>query len=229
MSKLKLKTSSVALGSLGLVLLAFTFLLLLSEDRVFERFFGSLPVIPTVVCVYAVAAILLLRFDADKSMRLFQPAQFRAGFIDALAASTIFACIIVVVDQQFPFPADINVHFSESLLFYPVMALVAITIFQLMPFSLLLAVTRALKINAASASWIAIVGASLIEPTFQILFGETQQPLWVIGYTWIHIFLINVALLLLYRKFDFATAYLFRVMYYLYWHVLWGFLRLNIP
>jgi len=44
----------------------------------------------------------------------------------------------------------------------------------------------------------------------------------------VHVFVINIIGLLLFRRHGFIMMYLFRLMYYFLWHILWGHLRLSI-
>lgn len=38
----------------------------------------------------------------------------------------------------------------------------------------------------------------------------------------VHVFLITVVELWLLKRYDFATMFAFRLLYYLYWHIGWG-------
>ncbi|MCB9291467.1 MAG: hypothetical protein H6560_29470 [Lewinellaceae bacterium] len=43
----------------------------------------------------------------------------------------------------------------------------------------------------------------------------------------LHIFLINLIQLWLFKRYDFVSMYTFRLVYYLIWHIGWGWVRLG--
>lgn len=43
-----------------------------------------------------------------------------------------------------------------------------------------------------------------------------------------HLLVIDLVALALFRRHDLATLYAFRAFYYLHWHIVWGYLRLQI-
>jgi hypothetical protein len=44
----------------------------------------------------------------------------------------------------------------------------------------------------------------------------------------LQIYVINLQQLRIFRRFDFTSMYAFRLLYYLFWHILWGNLRLVV-
>jgi hypothetical protein len=67
----------------------------------------------------------------------------------------------------------------------------------------------------------AVGAVALLEPVFQLQFGFAETvPLWAAVYVGLNIFVINLAQLLLFRRYDFVTMYAFRLVYYLQWHVI---------
>ena len=42
------------------------------------------------------------------------------------------------------------------------------------------------------------------------------------------VFVIAVLQLYVFRRFDFASMYSFRLVYYAWWHILWGTIRLSV-
>ena len=67
-----------------------------------------------------------------------------------------------------------------------------------------------------------------IEPIYQNVIGSAGMPLWANGYIFLHIFLINLAELAIFRRYDFVSMYSFRLLYYLLWHIIWGYSRLRM-
>lgn len=136
-----------------------------------------------------------------------------------------------MVDCAVVFPKNTNVLPPISLLFYPVMGLVADIIFHLLPLSLLLFVLTFLfpKINHDRIVWISIVIVSFIEPVYQVLFFPTNlYPPWVMTYLGVHIFVISFYQLVIFKRADFISMYAFRLVYYLLWHIIWGHVRLEL-
>jgi hypothetical protein len=75
--------------------------------------------------------------------------------------------------------------------------------------------------------WTAILIVSTCEPTFQVLF-QGRALMWGDVYTWFHIFVISVLQLYVFWCFDFVSMYVFRLVYYIYWHILWGVVRMEV-
>jgi hypothetical protein len=65
------------------------------------------------------------------------------------------------------------------------------------------------------------------EPTFQVLLERTASA-WGTTYTWIHVYAVACMQLYVFRRFDFVSMYCFRLLYYAYWHVFWGVVRLDV-
>ena len=75
--------------------------------------------------------------------------------------------------------------------------------------------------------WLGILLVAILEPTFQVLFDGNALT-WGDAYTWIHVFVIAASQLYVFRRFDFASMYSFRLIYYAYWHVVGGVIRLDV-
>jgi hypothetical protein len=85
------------------------------------------------------------------------------------------------------------------------------------------------KPHADRLVWSCILLASLIEPVFQMRFGFSQISFSRTElYVGLHVFAINFLQLYIFRRYDFASMYSLRLVYYLYWHILWGALRLHL-
>ena len=151
------------------------------------------------------------------------------GLATAALLATVFALVVIGVDLTFRFPRDINVGLPESLWFYPLMAAVAESVFHLVPLALLLGTGRAVTGRDPGARMIrtCLVAVALLEPAFQV--GLTDQPRSATGiFTGIQVLAINLVQLTLFRRFDFAAMIGLRLVYYLWWHILWGAIRLNL-
>ena len=109
------------------------------------------------------------------------------------------------------------------------MALLAESAFHVIPLACvsLLGVTRLRAGSADAALWV-VVCVALIEPLFQTVIAVGDSPVWVNAYVALHVFVFNLVGLHAIQRHGFVTAYLFRVTYYLVWHIAWGALRLRL-
>jgi len=51
---------------------------------------------------------------------------------------------------------------------------------------------------------------------------------WLQAFVAAHVFAINLIQLYVFRRFGFMAIYGFRFVYYACWHVIWGYLRLQL-
>lgn len=65
------------------------------------------------------------------------------------------------------------------------------------------------------------------EPRFQLQFTG-ERPVWAYCYAWIHVFAIALLQLRVFHRYDFASMLAFRMIYYTYWHIIWGVIRLKV-
>jgi hypothetical protein len=139
---------------------------------------------------------------------------------------------MILVDLKVVFPPDINVLFPESVLFYPAMGFFAEILFHVLPLSVLLFSLTSIFRNLSYENivWICILIVALLEPIYHTIpMGSSNRyPLWAIVYVGLHVFLINLTQLLIFRRYDFISMYSFRLVYYLFWHIGWGYLRLRL-
>jgi hypothetical protein len=117
----------------------------------------------------------------------------------------------------------------QALWFYPIIGLVAEAVFHLAPLSVLLAATRivAPRVSTNRRAWACIALVALVEPTFQVVFTAGISPV-TSALVGLHVLGISVAQLVIFRRFDFASMYVMRLVYYLWWHIVWGTLRLDV-
>lgn len=159
----------------------------------------------------------------------------RAGRMSSLALSaalaTLLALLMIAVDATVVFPEDLNVLLPHSLLFYPVMAFVAEAVFHLLPLALLLGSLGPLLSQAGPERivWPSILVVSCVEPIFQVLAGFSGEVAsWAQAYVGIHVFVFNLLQLSIFKRYDFVTMVSFRLVYYLHWHIVWGYVRLQL-
>ena len=209
---------------------AFTAILQLRDGGLFQRIFGQ--VSPWLVVSLSVVsgAVTLAVLRSRGWFEIWRPATGVRGLAHAATIATVFAGIAVVLDCSVNFPEDTNVLLPESLLFYPVAAFVVEALFHLLPLTLVLLGARRLlpKANPNTVVWACLVAVSLLEPIFQLVASTWDAPWWANAYLGFHIFAINLLQLYIFKRYDFASMYAFRIVYYLLWHILWGQIRLQV-
>tara|TARA_R110000868_G_scaffold326924_2_gene587927 strand:+ start:821 stop:1276 length:456 start_codon:yes stop_codon:yes gene_type:complete len=135
----------------------------------------------------------------------------------------LFVSVAMVVDLHIVYPADMNILFPKSLLFYPVIAFFVEIVFHVLPLSLLLAILTFIfkAVHFEKIVWGCFIMVATIEPTYQVLFMDTY-PTWAMATTWVNLFLFNMVQLFIFKQNGFISMFLFRIIYYMFWHILWG-------
>jgi hypothetical protein len=196
----------------------------------FEPYFGSLspPLATMLVGGAGIAALFVLQ-------RRFE---FRVGSTDrvlprfgiATICALPFMISVTLADVTVGFPQALNVPLPFALVFYPAMGFVAQIALHIVPFALLLLVTTSLLRSwpIRRRVWLCIPLTAAVEAWFQI--GASMAnggPTLLDAFVAAQLFGFGVVELALYRRFDFATMFVFRMAYYAYWHIAWGSLRLE--
>ncbi len=191
-------------------------------------FMGINPLIG--VLLVSLLGFFLFAFLISKSCFAIYKKGHLNGLLYASALAALLGLIAIIVDFSTRiYSADINVLLPKSLFFYPALGYVAEILFQVLPLTLILIILTPLskKISDDKIIWVSILVASILEPAFQTLvIGGGQLPLWFIVLEFLRIFAIIVSQLAFFKRYDFVTMYWFRIVYYIFWHILWGYLRL---
>lgn len=145
----------------------------------------------------------------------------------ALGMGCCLTLPVIILDVMGGFPAELNVRFPQSLLFYPSLALVAESIFHLIPLALLASVWKVTRFELHRARWLAIGAVALIEPVLQVAFFAGQSPLWMNVFVGLYVLAFNLIALEIFRRSGFLALYAVRLGYYVIWHIAWGHLRLS--
>ena len=194
-----------------------------TAPSLFVRFLG--PLNPPIVVLLAslVGALCILLLISRGWFPVLSGTERRGRFAWFILAASL-GTVAIVVDRIAPFPADINILFPHSLMFYPVMGFLVEILFHLIPISILILIMPALT-RTPAITIISILCVSLLEPSLQIALG-LSGPKWRIAWVGLHVFIINLCQIFVFRRFDFLTMYSFRLVYYSIWHVGWGYFRL---
>ncbi len=216
---------------LSLGILGFTGILYFSNKLLFQRFFGRIN--PLIVVLFAIILgfVLLSFLLSQKWFAIYEKESLNA-LLRSSGLAVLFGLIMILVDGKIVFPADINILFPESLLFYPVIGFVVEILFHVLPLTILLVVlSSTLKnVDFDTLVMICILTVALLEPIFHMMDMASSKrfPLWAVVYVGIHVFLINFFQLFIFKRLDFISMYLFRLVYYVFWHIGWGYLRLEL-
>ncbi len=198
--------------------------LVLIDPDAFKRYLGPInPIL--VVAVSAAVGGYSLRVLENRTWWSARPhAEVRRGILASTAAALVFAAIAIAVDVGFGFPRDLNTAWPRSLLFYPAIAFVAEVGFHILPLALLATVTGWRFTGPGSGRVLAsvLVVASL-EAGFQIAIGSGLDV-----FVGPHLFAIGIFALSVFRRFGYVPMIWFRLAYYLVWHVIWGYARIDL-
>ncbi|MGB5498039.1 MAG: hypothetical protein WBM77_03850 [Maribacter sp.] len=212
---------------LVLVFISLVGLLSYSNKFIFERFLGSVTpwVFAVVISILGIAAFALLLID--KGFVVYKKKEGMAFLWVALPV-LLFVSIAVLVDWQIVYPADMNIPYPESLLFYPAMGFLVEVLFHLLPLAVLLFLFNAIFKTTANPAlvWVVMVIVALLEPTYQVIMDP--YPNWALITVWVNLFLFNMLQLWAFRQYDFVSMFALRLFYYLFWHIIWGSLRLDL-
>ncbi len=216
---------------LSIVVLVLTGIGYFSNKLLFQQFFGEIN--PLIVCIFIIVlGFTLLSFLLSKSWFVIYKKGNLKGLFYSSGLAALFGLIVILVDFSTRFyPADINILFPDSLLYYPAMGFFAEIFFQVLPLTLILIILTPLskKINSNKIMWVSIFVASLLEPIFQVMsLFSGQSPLWFAVFEFMRIFFVIFSQLTFFKRYDFVTMYWFRIVYYTFWHIVWGYIRLSL-
>ena len=222
-------TQYAAYFFLSLIALIFIVILLPSSGPYFRRFFGEVNAIIVIVFASILGAVALWQLQVRYNFVLLMGKGTIRGVLISAAIATMLAIAIVVADYFIRYPEDMNVPLPQALMFYPAVGFVAEIIFHVLPLVLLLLLLNPLGrwLGSEQVVWFGILLVAILEPTFQVLF-DSEPFSWADVYTWVHVFAIALLQLYVFRRFDFTSMYVFRLIYYAYWHIIWGVIRLKV-
>jgi hypothetical protein len=212
-----------ALAVLSLGAAGATGILSLSQDTYFQPYFGSINPLLAVGLVTVLGGVALGFLHARGWFEIFTRREYLKGLVLSVTLATLFAIVMICVDLTLGFPRDLNVPPPQSLLFYPAVAYVAEIVFHALPLALLLVSLGPLfkQRNPKSLVWVCILLTAFLEPILQLGWGFK-------AYVGLHVFAFNLLQLYVFRRYDFVAMYALRLVYYIHWHIIWGYVRLHI-
>ena len=218
--------SSHVIFYLGITILSCTVLLI--EPSVYSKFLGHIRPLLALIIAIIICTLVLRHFESKQYFYFYKASRFSAKFI-IIPLALIFGIVVITADISFAnYQHDINARFPISIPFYPSIGFIAEVLFHLIPLFLVMNLLPLLGINNPNrVTWTSILIVSLIEPFFQIWNSTDYSELTLI-FTFVHVLLFSLVQLIIFKRFDFISMFLFRIAYYLIWHVIWGHFRLDI-
>jgi len=197
----------------------------------FQRFIGLTNPLIVFAAMSALSAALFILLQVRGWFSIFKPDSW-GGIWKYFIVALLFGFNAIVIDLWIVFPADINVPFPASLSFYPAIDFIAQVLFHVLPLSLLIPILNWKLKNLSQDELILglVPVVPLIEPVYQAFFMHelgTYSPV-ATGVVGVHVYLINLLELWVFKRYDFIAMYLFRLAFYTVWHVAWGHARLAL-
>lgn len=217
--------------SLSFIVAILAAILFFSDEQVFQRFIGSIN--PLLACLtIIIAGFILLSYLISKGwFIIYKKVKFKKRLRVTLLA-LLFLPVSILVDIKVGFGKDLNILFPESLFFYPAIGFIVEILFHIMPLTVLLFLLISIpkNINLEKVIRVSIIIVSLLEPVYQtrLMFSSAHFPLWSSVLVLLNLIFFNLSQLTIFKKYDFITMYSFRLVYYLVWHIVWGYFRMDL-
>lgn len=214
--------------ALSIVVLALVYC---SDTHGYQRFLGATNPLP-IFAVVSLLGIVSLALLLSQGRFVIYRAENWKGLPRYFALALLFGGNAILIDLNIVFPADMNVPFPASLLFYPAIDFLVQIVFHVLPLTLLLFASSWLfkKTGREKTIWIGIVVVALLEPIYQMIdmHSVNSYSLWAVVLVGLHVYVINFVELLVFKRYDFVAMYLFRLVFYAAWHIVWGAARLEL-
>ena len=212
-------------GALSVVVFVMTALAMPTSRAYFSRFYGGMHPLLAVTIASAVGAGSLRILQMRAGFKILAPRTTGRGIAVSAVMATFLGAVIILVDLFLRYPENTNVPMPQALAFYPAVGFVAEVVFYLVPLAILQLLLGRIRNNRGA--WLAMFLTAVAEPTFQVLLGA-ESSAWAALVTWVHVFAIACFQLYVLRRYDFTSMYAFRLIYYGYWHIVWGVIRLEV-
>ena len=196
----------------------------------FELYFGPVsPALATLgICSFGIIALFTLRNRFG--FQVWNVGFSSARFLLSAGLAIPFMLSATIADVFLGFPPDINVAIPAALLFYPVIAYVAQLALHVVPLAIVASVLSFLckSWSVERRIWSAIVLVATFEAVYQVLLAVPRgDSSLLITFVAAQLFAFGLVEFYLFRRFDYASMYVFRLTYYAYWHITWGWYRLE--
>lgn len=215
-------------GGISLGVAVVTLLLTLIDATPFHRFIGDLNPLGGVMITGIAGFFGLIYLISGTQLAVYKKHRAR-DYLIISGIALIFGLEVIAADLWLvDYGADINTAFPKSLLFYPAIGYGAEMVFHVLPLALFVFIlSRCKKLDIDRIVWISIIAVMLIEPLFQAWF-VLPDSITTAVYTGLHVLLFSAAQLLIFKRYDFVSMYLMRLIFYAIWHIAWGYMRLQL-
>lgn len=214
-----------------LIAIGLTSLVLRTDTKVFDDYTGNIHPWLVITGSGFTGVVLLVYLDRKLRLETLTIPAFRTSILP-LAGAFVFGINAIILDLLLHMPEDLNVAFPISVFFYPAIGFVAEIIFHVIPFVLLATVLHWIPgFNGRERIiYLSLILTAFTEPLYQVISmlltgNYSEWNLLVIG---LHILCLSTYQLFLFIRNGFFHMYLFRLAYYMTWHILWGYLRLRL-
>ena len=215
----------LTLCSLGIALLG---TILYSKDPlIYQSILGQLhPQLSLLITILA-CYLLFVYLLSNSPLQIYKNIDWRAMLLFT-GIALVFGMEVIAADLWWAdYPADLNTDLPEALLYYPVMGFMAEVVFHLIPLAFFIFLFSLITHwNMNRILWVSIVVSAFAEPFFQVLASPESDDLTRV-YTGIHVFLFSLVQLWVFKKYDFVSMFIVRLLFYAIWHIGWGSLRLE--
>lgn len=221
----------IAFAAVSLGAATATAILYPAQRAFFQPYFGNIDPLLAIALAAFLGGVSLRFLHSRGWISIYPKESTSKGIVLSTLIAMAFAIAMISVDSFIGFPRNLNVPAPWSVLFYPAMAYVVETCFHAFPLALLLALWRKFfeAPNRSRLVWIFIVIVSVIEPIFQLRAGLSGQSLLRLdALVGIHVFAFNLLQLSIFRRYGFVAMLSLRLAYYLFWHIIWGYVRLQL-
>ena len=215
---------------LSLFMFIFTLILYLLKTEFMKKFFAKLNPLAAITIVVVVGVLALTYLNSTGYFVIFRRERIKQLLL-YLPLTLVFVGGAIAVDAVFTFPEDINLLPPKSLLFYPMIGFVVEIVFHIVPLAILFALlTNIFKnVDKEKIILVCIILVAVIEPIYQFAFSsDSGFPMWVRIVDTIRLILFSIVQLYIFKNNDFLSMYSFRLVYYLFWHIIWGTIRLRL-
>jgi hypothetical protein len=219
----------LAYACLSIAVVGLTAIVAQSSSTYYQRFYGGADSVLVAIGASLVGAVALRVLMARGGFEIVRGRATLRGMAVSAGLATLMGVAIIIADLFIRYPENLNVPVPEALLFYPTIGFVAEIVFHVLPLTILMLVLSPLhrRLGADRLVWLCIVIVAVSEPVFQVAF-EPDPFSWPAAYTGVHVFVFALLQLAVFRRYDFASMYSFRLFYYVYWHIVWGVIRLDV-
>ncbi len=219
-------TDATGLAVACFAVVAASVVLVVRGSNAYELVLGiARPIVPLVAIVgFGFLGWLVL------SKRSWIPSQAdgAVGYRPAVLIGLTLPVPVIIVDWLGGFGRGINAPFPDSLLFYPSIAVIAEFVFHVAPLAIAATLAFLFRRVGRALEIVGLGAAVVIEPVLQVVWGSEVSPAWAVAYVGVQLLAFNVVGVYLFRNFGILRVLVYRLSYYLVWHILWGSIRLHL-